>query len=256
MPSFLTRRKFAGPDMRNLHPRTELPFLFAYSVFYIALSACTGLLILHRPLDIFGTHEFLLDAWYFLVFKLGFLLLTPALIFWRLGYGIRDLAPRGITSRDFLWCIPAYAIGAAINANRFSEIGQQVHLGRMNFIWARIAGGLLIALFNAGIPEEFFFRGWLQTRIDQRFGRPLAILGTAILFTAWHIPSRYFLAFGAEGHAGSLGSVLLHTGLPVFIVALILGVLWDRYRRLLPLIALHWGVDTLPLISGMLGILR
>jgi len=43
---------------------------------------------------------------------------------------------------------------------------------------------------------------------------------------------------------------------PVLIVGLIVGVLWDRYRRLLPLIALHWGIDTLPLISSILGIER
>jgi len=256
MASFLTRRKFTVPDMRNLHPRTELPFLFAYSLLYIVFSACTGLLILHRPLDIFGIHDFLLDAWYFLVFKISFLLLIPAFIFWRLGYRLRDLEPRGITGKDFVWCIPAYAIGFAINGNRILEIQEQVHSGKMNIAWIRIILGLLIALFNAGIPEEFFYRGWLQTRIDQRFGRPIAVLATAILFTAWHIPSRYFLAYGSEGQAGDLRSVLLQTGLPVFIVALILGLLWDRYRRLLPLIALHWGIDTLPLISGMLGILR
>ena len=44
--------------------------------------------------------------------------------------------------------------------------------------------------------------------------------------------------------------------LPVLIVALILGLLWDRYRRIIPLIALHWGIDLLPAVAGMLGISR
>ena len=66
-----------------------------------------------------------------------------------------------------------------------------------------------------------------------------AITGAALRFTAWHIPSRYFLASGGEGHAGDLGSVVINTALPVLLMGLIFGVLWDRYRRLLPLIALH-----------------
>ena len=115
---------------------------------------------------------------------------------------------------------------------------------------------VLIALFNAGIPEEFVFRYWLQTRIERRFGRLATIVGAALLFTAWHIPSRYFLAFGSEGRAGNLGSVILHTGVPVFLVALVLGLLWDRYRRLLPLIGLHWGIDVLPLVGAVMGVLH
>lgn len=110
--------------------------------------------------------------------------------------------------------------------------------------------GALLALSNAAIPEEFFFRYLLQTRIEQRFGRLTAIVGTAMLFTAWHIPSRYFLASGAEGHAGDLASVVINTGIPVSIAGLVLGLLWDRGRRLLPLIALHWGIDTLPLVNA------
>jgi len=70
-------------------------------------------------------------------------------------------------------------------------------------------------LINAGIPEEFVFRGWMQTRLEQRFSRAIAIAGTALLFTAWHIPSRYFLAFGEEGKAGDLASVAFNTGVPV-----------------------------------------
>ena len=80
--------------------------------------------------------------------------------------------------------------------------------------------------------------------------------GSALLFAAWHIPSRYLLANGSEGHAGNLGSVLWNTGAPVFLVGVVLGLLWDRHRRLLPLIALHWGIDTLPLAGGMIGILH
>lgn len=74
------------------------------------------------------------------------------------------------------------------------------------------------------------------------------------LFTAWHLPTRYLLATGVEGTAGDLPSVLLGTGLPVFIVGLILTLLWDRHRKLVPLIAVHWGIDTLPAVSALLHV--
>jgi membrane protease YdiL (CAAX protease family) len=57
-----------------------------------------------------------------------------------------------------------------------------------------------------------------------------------------------------EGQAGNAASVMVHTVLPVFVVGLIFSILWDRYRRLVPLIALHWGVDVLPMMSTMFNI--
>lgn len=35
----------------------------------------------------------------------------------------------------------------------------------------------LIQFFMVALPEEFFFRGWLQTRLNQVWGRPWKILG-------------------------------------------------------------------------------
>ncbi len=77
-----------------------------------------------------------------------------------------------------------------------------------------------------------------------------------ILFTAWHLPTRFLLANGAEGRAGDIGSILLQTALPVFLVGLIFNLLWDRHRRLIPLIALHWGIDLLPATASFFGIFK
>lgn len=256
MASYFTRQRIPVAYFRVLYPRQELALLAGYALLYVGLSAVTAQLILHRPYPLFGSPDFLLDYWYFLFFKIGCLLLLPAIVFYRLGYRWRDLAPKGLSSRDYLWSIVAYSAGFAINVAHLEGIRHQIGTRLVEQVPLRIAVAVTLALINAGIPEEFFFRAWLQTRMERRYGRLAAILGTALLFTAWHIPSRYFLAFGDEGRAGDLGSVLLNTGLPVLLVALVLGFLWDRYRRLLPLIALHWGIDTLPLITGILGIQR
>jgi membrane protease YdiL (CAAX protease family) len=256
MASRFTRQRIPASIMRVLHPNAEVPALLAYAVLYAGLSACTAQLILHWPLPLFGSHDFLLDYWYFLFFKIGCLLVLPAIAFHLAGYRWWDLAPKGLSARDYVWSVVAFAIGFGINAVHLEGIRNKISSGTVDQVPLRIAVVVLLALFNAGIPEEFFFRGWLQTRMEQRYGRLTAIFGTALVFTAWHIPSRYYLAFGGEGRAGDIGSVLLNTGVPVLIVGLVIGVLWDRYRRLMPLIALHWGIDTLPLISSILGIER
>jgi len=116
----------------------------------------------------------------------------------------------------------------------------------------RVGFGCIVVLFSAGIPEELVYRWGLQTRLERSWGRMAAIVVTAILFTAWHLPTRYFLAEGAEGTAGDLGSVLIGTGLPVLLVALVLGWAWDRWRNLPALVLLHWGVDTLPSVASLL----
>jgi membrane protease YdiL (CAAX protease family) len=256
MASFFTRQRIPAAALRVLHPRQEVPALLGYALVYVGLSACTAQLILQWPKPLFGSPDFLLDYWYFLFFKIGCLLVLPAIAFFQAGYRWWDLAPKGLSTRDYVWSVVAFAIGLGINSGQLHGIQQKIGSGAVDQVPLRILVVVLLALFNAGIPEEFFFRGWLQTRMEQRFGRLVAIVGTAVLFTAWHIPSRYFLAFGGEGRAGNLGSVVLNTGVPVLIVGLIVGVLWDRYRRLLPLIALHWGIDTLPLVASILGIER
>jgi len=256
MASFLTRQRIPADCFPVLHPRRELPALLGYALLYIGLSAVTAQLILHWPHPLLGSHDFLLDYWYFLFFKIGCLLVLPATAFSLSGYRWRDLAPKGLSARDYVWSIVAFAIGLGINVANLDGIRHKISSGTIDQIPLRLGAAAALALVNAGIPEEFYFRGWLQTRLEQRYGRVVAILGTALLFTAWHIPSRYFLASGEEGRAGDFGSVLLNTGLPVLIVGLVIGLLWDRYRRLLPLIALHWGIDTLPLISAILGIER
>jgi membrane protease YdiL (CAAX protease family) len=226
MASWLTRQRIPATQIRVIDLRRELQLLLGWSLAYVILSGCTAQLIRHLPFPILGSPDFLLDYWYVLFFKISCLLLIPFFVYWKLGYRLRDIAPQGLTARDYAWSLVAFAAGAAINSGYWPGVIQQVQENTSADVVARIGIAILIALFNAAIPEEFFFRYWLQTRLEHRFGRIAAITGAALLFTAWHIPSRYFLASGGEGHAGSLGSVLMNTGLPVLLVGLIVGVLW------------------------------
>jgi membrane protease YdiL (CAAX protease family) len=105
-------------------------------------------------------------------------------------------------------------------------------------------------LFTAALPEELFFRGYLQTRLEKKWNRISAALVATLLFTAWHLPSRYLLSTGVEGQAGDWVNVILNTGAPVFIIGFIFALHWSRYRNIILLILTHWAVDVLPALSS------
>jgi membrane protease YdiL (CAAX protease family) len=235
-------------------PRAELGFLLAFTAFFVGMSGLTGLLIRRWPMPVAGAASFTEDLWYIVVFKLLALLVLPCAVCFSWGYRPRDLlldwrpTPRRLTGA-FL----AFVAGLALNASSVSRILGAAPMGTGDLV-LRSALAIVTPLLAAGLPEEIVYRGLLQTRLERAGGRVVAILGSAALFAAWHIPSRYLLSHGVEGQAGHLGSVLLATALPVFIVGLVFGVLWDRYRRIVPLIAAHWGVDLLPALTSYLGV--
>ena len=254
---WLTRQRVPVSEMRILHPTAELRVLFAYSLVFVLWSALTGWAIRLHPMHVMGASHFTEDYLYVFAFKLPGLLLIPAAWFFRKGYRVRDLLPQWRWERrTILLTVFALLAGMYVNANHTSL--DRLAAAAANWsraeIAVRLGWAVLIPLVSAGIPEEFVFRGLLHTRMEAAWGRIAAIVGAALLFTVWHLPTRLMLANGPEGRAGDVGSVLLHTGLPVFIVGLIFGVLWDRYRRIIPLIALHWGIDLLPALTSMFGL--
>lgn len=238
-------------------PKREAITASIYAVVYVFIAAIIGYLITIKPLPILGSASFLTTVWYALVFKIGFLLIVPSTWFFLRGYRIRDLLPDWkLSFRSVLAIIFAYVLGVSINLlqGHFSFILEVADNFSASEFIIRVGIGFILPLLMAAIPEEFFYRGILQTRIEQLLGRIAAIVITVLLFTAWHITTRFLLSQGVEGYAGDFGSVLLGTGVPVLIFGLLFGLLWDRYRNLLSLIAFHWGIDTLPILISMVGV--
>ncbi len=58
---------------------------------------------------------------------------------------------------------------------------------------APIAGAWVFTFFFIAIPEELFFRGWLQNLLERRMGRTPALLLTAVLFGLSHFNKRAVL---------------------------------------------------------------
>jgi membrane protease YdiL (CAAX protease family) len=57
---------------------------------------------------------------------------------------------------------------------------------------SRLPDAFLFTFFFIAVPEELFFRGWLQNLLERRIGRQPALLLTAVLFGLAHFNKRAF----------------------------------------------------------------
>jgi membrane protease YdiL (CAAX protease family) len=99
------------------------------------------------------------------------------------GFDLRlRLRDAAIGLRELAWYTPiALALGLALGF---------LHL---HAVWpglAPIAGAWAFTFFFIAVPEELFFRGWLQNLLERRMGRVPALLATAILFGLSHFNKR------------------------------------------------------------------
>jgi membrane protease YdiL (CAAX protease family) len=63
----------------------------------------------------------------------------------------------------------------------------------LHAVWPRplqAVGGFVLTLFFIAVPEELFFRGWMQNLLERRMGRVPALATTAILFGLSHFNKR------------------------------------------------------------------
>ncbi len=132
----------------------------------------------------------------------------------------RDLLTGG---REFLFYAPAaIAIGLELGFLHF-------HHG-----WPHPGMAAAAALFTflfIAVPEELFFRGWLQNLLERRLGRPAALIMTAVLFGLSH--------FNKRAAHFNWRYVLLAALAGVFY-----GRAWRRNRRVAASALTHTLVDT------------
>jgi len=214
-------------------PRYPLLEALGASILMIALIAVLGVLSASAPGGslIAGT-----------VLPLAFFWLPIGVM---IGRG-RDFAVYGLTLRDWprslrwallsaLIVLPLYAFGHVLWQKHFGH-APHLHLGR----------ALIVVFFRhllvVALPEELFFRGYVQTLLGQRLHRTAprwlgerwpAIVATSLLFALAHLavdgqPARLAVFFPAllfgwlrERTGSLLAPVLVHTlaNLTVFILA-------------------------------------
>ncbi len=84
--------------------------------------------------------------------------------------------------REFAFYVPiALPLGLALEF-------LHLHVGLPSL--ARAAGAFVGTFFFIAVPEELFFRGWLQNLLERRMGRVPALVLTAVLFGLSHFNKR------------------------------------------------------------------
>ena len=99
------------------------------------------------------------------------------------GFDLRlRLRDAGIGLREFVFYAPiAIPLGLGLGFLHLHNSWPQV---------PQLAGAFFFTFFFIAIPEELFFRGWLQNLLERRMGRRAALLLTAILFGLAHFNKR------------------------------------------------------------------
>jgi len=152
----------------------------------------------------------------------------------------------------------ARGVGTALLLGSAITILQVTVFGHRDQILALVESGralwlypfaLLLMFLTAGFTEEFFFRGFLQTRLEVLTGSAWrAILLATVFFSLYHLP--YALLNPRWPSAGSLPLALtaaFANGLPG---GLVLGVLYSKSgNNLLPCVLLHSMINAAPAMT-------
>jgi hypothetical protein len=137
---------------------------------------------------------------------------------------LRDLA---IGLREFLFFFPfALGLGLAMGFLHVHSFSSAIGAAALKF-----AGAWLFTFFFIAVPEELFFRGWLQNLLERHIGGSRALLATAILFGLSHFNKR-----------------AVHFNWRYVLLAAIAGIFygraWRSHRRVGPSSVTHATVDS------------
>jgi membrane protease YdiL (CAAX protease family) len=166
----------------------------------------------------------------------GFLAIRPLT---GVGFDLR-LRPRDFTTglRELLLYLPiALALGLSLGFLHFHGLWPVSALAGLDHwgIWSSIAAipiAWFFTFFFIAVPEELFFRGWLQNLLERRLGRTPALIVTAILFGLSH--------FNKRAVQFNWRYVLLAA-----IAGIFYGRAWRRNRRVAASAVTHASVDAI-----------
>ena len=126
------------------------------------------------------------------------------------------------------------------------ELWELIRTGRALYLFPLAA---VFGLLTAGFTEEFFFRGFLQTRLERLTGSAwIAVLLVTVTFGLYHVPFAYLnpnwptagdfpAALRLGMVEGGLGGIILGAAY----------VLWKR--NLVACIVLHGMIDAVPIMT-------
>ena len=223
------------------------PAQFAFTLIYVVIVA---ILLVVRKTPQRWKESFLKKNFVSLIYKLLLFVVVPIAVLrllWNsnwtnLGFSAGDVPGQLLTAVVLIIVFGGFNLlagsGAApIRKRQFS--GRQVALGMSAaFVWN---------ILEVGLVEEFFFRGFVQTRLINFLGSPLSgICLASLLFGLAHAPGIYLRKgdkLGPLGEHPSLLNSILYAIVVLSPTGWFTGLLFWRTQSLLAPILVHAAVD-------------
>lgn len=187
--------------------------------------------------------------------KLAFFVLVPFAVYKFRGFSLDDFGltkcPVKLFSKRSITIFLLLAIAATCFQYFFSNGAKPVRNGEFNA--SQLIIGLPICfiylLFDAGLIEEFFFRGFLQSRLSALLKSTTgSIIVSSIIFGLVHSPGLYLRGAGSEGIEEQLPFSFFSAYTLVYMstAGLFLGIIYNKTKNLWLVMAIHAAVDLLP----------
>lgn len=243
--AWLLTRGAVAPRIEVEHPRIESGAVLLYlGLFYAIAFLGFGMTWARQAFPPGPEQETLV-----LGLKLVVHVVLPALLLFAMGAKLGPIAQLGLGRKFWRTLIVLGAIILAIvcvitpSLKQISAIPPTVE----TMIWALPLGYLWMTL-EAGVTEEFLFRGVLQTRLTSWFNSAWAgVLVTSVIFGLAHAPGLFMRGGpGVDGWSTDPLQVVAHTIAVLSPIGLTFGLIYARTKSLLLVILLHGLVDWLP----------
>ncbi|HYD73820.1 MAG TPA: CPBP family intramembrane glutamic endopeptidase [Candidatus Binatia bacterium] len=173
----------------------------------------------------------------------------PALLLLALGARIAPLLQAGLRGRKFwrsLIVLGAIILGLLCVISPSLRNIAETNASAVTLAWVAPVSFAWIAI-EAGLNEEFLFRGVIQTRLTAWFNSAWAgVFLTSILFGIAHAPGLFLRGAGADGSSGDVLQVIAYTIAVLAPMGLLFGLIYARTKSLLLVVLLHALVDVLP----------
>lgn len=252
--AWLLTRGAAAPPIEVSRPALESGAVLLYlALVYAVLFTGYGMSAARAALPAGPQQELLVMA-----LKLAAHIVLPALLLVALGAKLTPLLQAGLKGRKFWRTF--IVLGAAILAllcvvsPSLSEIAatntpaaKLALVAPVSFVWIAV---------EAGLNEEFLFRGVVQTRLTAFFRSSWAgVIATSVLFGLAHAPG-LFLRGGpdVDGWSTDPLQVIAYTIGVLTPISLLFGLIYARTKSLLLVVLLHGLVDVLPNMAEFIQI--